>query len=144
MIEKQMDRFGFESDYGTYLKAITRLRKGDATSALDILYTIDMTTRPDPTIVKAISRCLMLLGKHTRVCDLVREKNMFASPSDWQVWYTIGISFFHSGNMPLAKDAFQRAIQSTNRSDPYLFLARCHQTEGDVKSAIFILRKASE
>lgn len=49
------------------------------------------------------------------------------------------------GNMPLAKDAFPRATQSTScHSDPYLMLANCHLSEKDAKSAIFILRKACE
>jgi len=69
---------------------------------------------------------------------------MYASPSDPQVWHLIGTAFMHEGNLALARDAFQRAIQSSTRADSFLSLAKLHIKEGDTKSAIFVLRKASE
>jgi Bardet-Biedl syndrome 4 protein len=141
--EKQIDRLGYESDYSKYLKGMIRLRKGDTQSALSIFSSLSSSS-PDHTSFKAMTRCLVLLGHHQTVCDLVREKSMYASPSDSQVWSLIGTSFLHTGNLPLARDAFTRAMQSTNRPDPFLSLSKVHLKEGDQKSAILVLRKASE
>ena len=131
------------SDYSHYVKALIRLRVGsDVKNALQCLHQMDSTG--DPVYIKAVIKCLVLMGRHSEVIDMMRDKALIACPNDWQVWHLIGLSFFHSGNMTLAKDAFQRSIQSSSQPDPYLMLCRCHLVEKDCKSAIFILRKACE
>ena len=143
MCEKQMNRFGYMSSYAMYLKGMIRLKGGKVNEALKIF--TDMSVKsPDPVSFKAMTRCLILLGRHATVCDLVRDRGMYASPSDSQVWHLIGTSFYHQGSYALAKDAFQKSMQSTNRPDPFLMLAKVHLKEGDAKSAILVLRKASE
>jgi Tfp pilus assembly protein PilF len=48
------------------------------------------------------------------------------------------------GNIAQAKDAFSNALQTTNQIDPFISLAQCHIAESDYKSAIFVLRRATE
>jgi Bardet-Biedl syndrome 4 protein len=143
MCEKQMDRFGYMSNYALYLKGMIRLKSGKVNEALKIF--TDMSTKSqNPMSFKAMIRCLILLGRHATVCELVRDRGMYASASDAQVWYLIGTSFYHQGSYALAKDAFQKATLSTNKPDAFLMLAKVHLKEGDSKAAILVLRRASE
>lgn len=139
--EGLLQRSEGSSDYGHYLRGLIYLQKdGDARSALELF-----SSQPGNHLcLRACLRCLVLLGQHQKVHDLIRERGLVADPSDWQIWNLIGTSFFHLGNFPLAKDALQRATQATNRSEPFLALSKCYMADGDVKSAVFVLRKASE
>ena len=139
--EKIFKRQNEFSDYGYYLQGLTHLqRDGDAKSALKLF-----NSRPRNNLcLRACLRCLVLLGQHQKVHDLVRERGLIADATDWQVWNLLGLSFYHLGNLPLAKDALQRATQATTRTEPFLALSKVYMTDGDVKSAIYILRKASE
>ncbi|KAI1289243.1 Bardet-Biedl syndrome 4 -like protein [Halotydeus destructor] len=141
--EKQMDRFKPESEYAMYLKGLIQLRNGgNVRGALDCFS--QTKSLANPVYIKAIVRCLVLLGRHQSVCDLVRETALTQAPSDWQLWHMLGLAHYHLGNVPLAKDAFQHSLQTTNRSDPFVQLSLCHIAENDFKSAIFVLRRASE
>lgn len=85
--EKQIDRTGYQSDYAHHLKGMIKLRKGETKDALNIFSEIKD--------YKAMTRCLVLLGQHQTVTDLVRDKSMYASPSDSAIWSLIGTSFLH-------------------------------------------------
>lgn len=65
-------------------------------------------------------------------------------PTDWVFWTMLGISSLHQSNVQAAKDSFQHALQTTNQIEPFLYLSQCHIMEGDIKSAIFVLRRATE
>ncbi|CAG2167499.1 unnamed protein product [Oppiella nova] len=138
----QIQRFNTHSEYAVYLTGLIRLREGDAKSALmafDSIKTIN-----NPTYIKAISRCLTLLGRHQNVCDLIKEVGLKVTPNDWQLWCLFGNALLYMGNIQPAKDAFQNALQTTNQIEPFISLAQCHIAESDYKSAIFVLRRATE
>lgn len=141
--KKQIDRFDFKSEYSTYLKGLIYLRTdGDVKSALECFN--QMHSRKNVTYIKATAKCLLLSGNHVAVIELVRDRGLTIAPLDWQLWYMLGLSYFHLNNLPLAKDAFQHSIQSTNKSEPFLALTKCYLQDEDVKGAIFVLRKAAE
>ena len=66
MCEKQMDRFGYMSSYAMNLKGIIPLKSGEVNKALKTF--ADMSVKsPDPISFKAMTRCLILLGRHSTV-----------------------------------------------------------------------------
>ena len=65
-------------------------------------------------------------------------------PTDWVFWTMLGISSLHLSDVQAAKDSFQHALQTTNQIEPFHYLSQCHIMEGDIKSAIFVLRRATE
>ena len=139
---KQIDRYKTQSEYAIYLTGLISLRRGDAKGALTSFNSLKSVT--NSTYVKAIARCLMLLGRHQNVCDLIREFGLKVSPNDWQLWTLYGNALLYMGNIQSAKDAFQNALQTTNQIEPFISLAQCHIAESDYKSAIFVLRRATE
>lgn len=139
---QQIERRKTNSEYAVYLQGLIKLRQGDAKAALNAFQSLNSIN--NPIYIKAVARCLMLLGRHQNVADLVREVGLKASPNDWQLWSLYGNSLLFQGNIQLAKDAFQNALQTTNQIEPFLSLAQCHIVEGDNKSAIFVLRRATE
>ena len=68
---KQMDTYKSRSEYATYLTGLIRLREGDAKSALNSFNSLKSIN--NSTYIKAIARCLTLLGRHQNVCDLIKE-----------------------------------------------------------------------
>ena len=62
---EQMDRLQVESEYCLFLKGLIKLRQGNAKSALqqfNLLKSVNNTN-----YIKAIARCLLILGKHQNV-----------------------------------------------------------------------------
>lgn len=139
---KQMERYNTGSEYSTYLRGLISLREGNAKSALNSFNSLKSMN--NSTYIKAIARCLMLLGRHQNVCDLIKEIGLKVSPNDWQLWSLYGNALLYMGSIQLAKDAFQNALQTTNQIEPFISLAQCHIAESDYKSAIFVLRRATE
>lgn len=142
LCERQMEKCNAKSEYGTYLNGLIKLRQGDAKLALMAFNSIK--TVSNPTYIKAVAKCLMYLGRHQNVCDIIREVGLKIAPNDWQMWSLYGNALLFQGNIALAKDAFQNALQTTNQIEPFLSLAQCHIAESDHKSAIFVLRRATE
>ena len=141
--QKQIDRFYFKSEYSFYLNGLISLRtNGDVNCALNCFN--QLHSKNNVHSIRAIAKCLLISGNHNSVVELIRDKGLIVAPLDWQLWYILGLAYHHLNNLPLAKDAFQHSIQSTNRSDPFLALANCYLIENDLKGAIYVLRKASE
>lgn len=139
---EQMDRLQVESEYCLFLRGLIKLREGNAKAALqqfNLLKSINNTT-----YIKAIARCLLILGKHQNVCDLIREVGLKVSNNDWQLWTLYGYALLFLGATQPAKEAFQSALQNTSQVEPFIALARCQIAEMDYKSAIFVLRRATE
>ena|SRR6218665_3004390 len=135
---------GVTTEYSLYLSGLINLRRGNAKSALhqfNLLRSIN-----NPTYIKAIARCLLILGRHQNVCDIVKEVGLQVCQNDpAHLWTLYGHALHFLGSMQLAKEAFQNAIQGTaNHVEPFIALAKCHIAEGDYKSAIFVLRRATE
>lgn len=131
------------SDYAFYVQGLVRLRdKGDVRGALRNFSTI--RNSHEATYDKATARCLILLGQHQDVAQRMRNASNGSQGVDWQVWQLLGCSLLHLFEFSNAKDAFQRALQTSNQIEPFLALAHCHLIEGDVKSTIFVLRRAVE
>lgn len=139
----QINRIECTSEYSWYLKGLISLRdKGNVKEALG--YFNQIKSLSNVYYIKAVIRCLLLLGRHTEVSEVIRETGLRMAPNDWQLWFILGNCYFHSGNIPLAKDAYQHSLQNSNTVEPFLLLAQCHSIEGDSKSAIFVLRRAAE
>jgi Bardet-Biedl syndrome 4 protein len=138
----QIEKYSTQSEYSIYLTGIIKLREGDAKNALIAFNSLKSIN--NTTYIKAIARCLMLLGRHQNVCDLIKEVGLKVTPNDWQLWYLFGNALLYMGNIVQAKDAFSNALQTTNQIDPFISLAQCHIAESDYKSAIFVLRRATE
>lgn len=140
---EQINRIDCSSEYSWYLKGLISLRdKGNVKEALTFFNHIKSLS--NVYYIKAIIRCLLLLGRHTEVSEVIRETGLQMTQNDWQLWLILGNCYLHSGNIPLAKDAYQHALQNANTVEPFLLLAQCHTIEGDTKSAIFVLRRATE
>jgi len=61
LCEKQIDRFDFRSEYALYLKGLIKLRnQGDVRAALEAFNEIKALN--NPTYIKAVVRCFVLLG----------------------------------------------------------------------------------
>ena len=143
LIDQLIDQVNFKSEYFLYLKGLIELRKsGDVKKTLSFFNQIKSFN--NPTYIKAAVRCIMLLGNHNYVCDIIKETGLRLAPNDWQLWNMLGNSYFHLGNINLAKDAYQHCIQTTNQIEPFLSLSKCHSIEGDNKLAIFVHKSASE
>lgn len=143
LCHQRIKAINITSEYSYYLRGLIALRsKGDVKSALNFFNQI--LSKNNATFIKAIARCLMIWGKHNVVCDLIQENGLRIAPNDWQLWYILGNSYLHLGNIASAKDAFQHSLQTSNQVDPFLSLALCHSIESDYKSAIFVLRRAAE
>lgn len=139
---EEMDRLQVESEYCLYLKGLIKLRQGNAKSALqqfNLLKSVNNTT-----YIKAIARCLLILGKHQNVCDIVKEIGLKVAHTDWQLWTLYGYALLFNGATIQAKEAFQSALQNTSQVEPFIALAKCQIAESDFKSAIFVLRRATE
>ncbi|RWS12761.1 Bardet-Biedl syndrome 4-like protein [Dinothrombium tinctorium] len=139
--EKQIQKHNAKSEYASYLIGLIKLRQSDVKGAITEFTSIKSN---ETTYVKAIARCLMLLGRHSNVCELIRESGLKLSPNDWQLWHILGTAYMHLGQISLAKDAFQHSLQATNQIEPFLLLSQCHLIESDTKSAIFVIRRATE
>lgn len=154
LFEKQLDLIKANSSYSWYLRGLIVLRRtGNVKEGLKYFTHITQSTNGpiyhDVSHIKAIARCLLLLGQHNQVCELVRDTGLRLYPNDWQLCHMLGECYLHLGNISSAKDAFQRAIQNSNQLtnnhvSPFLLLAQCFTIEGDQKAAISVLRKASE
>ena len=144
IVQNKIKRFSFKSDYSNYIMGLIELNepKGDVSAALE--YFNQIKSANNPVYLKIIIRSLLLMGKHSKVVDLIRESALLSSPNDWHLWHMLGISHFHLNNLYLAKDAFSHAIQYTNKPGPYVFLCRVHVADGDIGSAIAVLRRAHE
>ena len=139
---KQIETYKTRSEYAIYLTGLIKLREGDAKTALTSFNSLKSIN--NSTYIKAIARCLMLLGRHQNVVDLIKEIGLKVSPNDWQLWTLLGNALLYMGSIVAAKDAFQNALQTTNQIEPFIALAQCHIAEQDCKSAIFVLRRATE
>lgn len=140
--EEQVEKRNCISEYSIYIKGLIKLRNGDAKGAFGSFYSLKTTN--NPTYIKAIGRCLSLLGQHQAVCELIKDIGLKLSTNDWQLWSLYGNSLLFLGQIGQAKDAFQNALQTTNQIEPFLSLAQCMIAESDNKSAIFVLRRATE
>lgn len=138
----RMDRLNVESEYCLYLKGLIRLRQGDPKSALQQFNQLKSIN--NTTYIKAIARCLLILGKHQNVCDIIKEVGLKVAHHDWQLWTLYGHSLLFMGSTAQAKEAFQTALTNSNQVEPFIALAKCHISEYDFKSAIFVLRRAIE
>ncbi|XP_027198692.2 Bardet-Biedl syndrome 4 [Dermatophagoides pteronyssinus] len=139
---EQMNRLQVESEYCIFLKGLIKLRQGDAKSALqqfNLLKSINNTT-----YIKSIARCLLILGKHQNVCDIIKEAGLKIAQHDWELWTLYGYALLYMGSTLQAKEAFQNALQNTCQVEPFIALAKCQIAEKDYKSAIFVLRRATE
>ncbi|XP_053205067.1 Bardet-Biedl syndrome 4 protein homolog [Panonychus citri] len=140
---EQINRIDCSSEYSWYLKGLISLRdKGNVKEALSFFNHIKSLS--NVYYIKAVIRCLLLLGRHTEVSEVIRETGLQMAQNDWQLWLILGNCYLHSGNISLAKDAYQHSLQNANTVEPFLLLAQCHTIEGDTKSAIFVLRRATE
>lgn len=75
---------------------------------------------------------------------LLKENALLLNANDWQLWNLLGCELLHLFDLSAAKEAFQHALQTTNQTEPFVFLSQCHLLESDPKSAIFVLRRAIE
>lgn len=138
----RMNSLQVESEYCLFLKGQIKLREGNAKSALQqftMLKSINNTT-----YIKAIARCLLILGKHQNVCDIIKEVGLKVANNDWELWTLYGYALLFLGSNSQAKEAFQNALQNTCQVEPFIALAKCQIAESDYKSAIFVLRRATE
>lgn len=138
----RMDHLNVESEYCLYLKGLIRLRQGDPKSALQQFNQLKSIN--NTTYIKAIAQCLLILGKHQNVCDIIKEVGLKVTNNDWQLWTLYGHSLLFMGATAQAKDAFQSALTNCSQVEPFIALAKCHINEYDYKSAIFVLRRAIE
>lgn len=139
---EEMGRLESESEYCLFLKGLIRLREGSAKSALQQFNQLKSIN--NTTYIKAIARCLLILGKHQSVCDIIKEVGLKVAHNDWQLWTLYGYALLFLGNTQQAKEAFQSALQNTSQVEPFIALAKCQIAEMDFKSAIFVLRRATE
>lgn len=147
-LERLLNNLQMRSGYSWYLKGLIALRNCSVQEALKNFDKIASSSSShviqDIHHIKAVSRCLLLLGKHHQVIELIRETGLKHCSGDWQLWFMLGDCYLHCGNIPLAKEAFQHAIQNSTQLEPFLQLANCYLIEEDYKNAILVLRKANE
>ena len=137
-----MDELQVESEYCLFLKGLIKLRDGNAKNALQQFNQLKSIN--NTTYIKAIAKCLLILGKHQNVCDIIKEVGLKVAHNDWQLWTLYGYSLLFIGATQQAKEAFQSALQNTSQVEPFIALAKCQIAEMDYKSAIFVLRRATE
>lgn len=139
---RQMATFNVESEYCLFLTGLIKLKQGNAKAALQQFNQLKSIN--NTTYIKAIARCLLILGKHQNVCDIIKEVGLKVNQTDWQLWTFYGYALLFMGSSQQAKEAFQNALQNTDQVEPFIALAKCQIAEADYKSAIFVLRRATE
>lgn len=148
-LERFIDNLAIKSSYSYYLQGLIALRSSasvqEALKMFDKIASLsNLEAISDLYHIKAVARCYLLLGQHQKVIELIRENGLKYYPNDWQLWSMLGNCFLHSQNISQAKNAFQHAITNSTQIEPFLHLANCCMIDGDYKTAIFVLRKASE
>lgn len=88
-------------------------------------------------------RCRFLLGRHKSALETF-EQAIKEDPHDWELYYWLGVCFYHMKENTRAKDSLKHSVDISKRECSLALLGTIFADEGDYMNAVDFYRKALE
>ncbi|XP_022647513.1 Bardet-Biedl syndrome 4 protein-like isoform X1 [Varroa jacobsoni] len=128
--------------YPLTINALLLRQQGKLQEALELFQSCALL-RPSADTLKQIAKCYLLMGRHLDAAE-VYEQCITLQPKDWESQHGAGLCYARTGQIERGQRALTTAVQLRPAEASYSELAQLLRRQGDLSSAISVLRKASE
>jgi len=154
LIETQLRTYNALCEYPLYIKGIIYRQQGNITKALQFFQAATALNPTNIINLKAVARCLYLLGRHRAALDVYNETERIAmnnptsnnnnGEEDWEIYYNKGQCYQAMKLYRDAEDNYIKANDIMRHDSTYIALGKLYILQENYHKAINVTLEALE